>query len=615
MDKTASTRVLGRLLFELGAITEPELHAGLQEQRRTRERIGEVLVRRGTDPELVARALATQLRLAYAEPPLRPERSALALIDRAVAERLRMVPLTTADRSLRIAAADPLDLAALDDLQFRTGRRVEPVVASAATIEQALSFYEHDTLSELVRRLPQRGGEADDLGALQRASEAPPVVALVEHVLRRAVGLGASDVHVEPRADRLLIRARVDGVLVPLVELPPVAIAPFVSRLKVMGKLDISVRRRPQDGRAHVRVQSRDYALRISTLPAQGGEKVVLRLLDPNNSGQSLQQTGLPPDELQRFRAMLGRGHGLLLVTGPTGSGKTTTLYAALAALDRSTRNVITLEDPVEYQLSGLTQVQVHKKAGLSFAAALRAVLRQDPDVIMIGELRDQETAEIALAAAVTGHLVLSTLHTNDAASTVTRLIELGVQPQLVAAALTGVVAQRLVRRLCSSCAQPREATLDETRLLHVSGSAPPRIREPIGCKACGGTGYRGRVGIFELLTASSRIRTLVLKNASADAIRAAARLEGMRSLLDDARARVLDGTTSFAEVQPFLLQEEDAALCSCGELLRAGFNVCPGCGRRLRSRCKCGMVLERDWTRCPRCAAPALSEPHPAAH
>ena len=615
MRPPTETRVLGRLLVTAGAATDAEVAAALEEQLRTRERLGEVLVRRGLDPEQVARALARQLQLPYAPPPLAPEAAALRLVRPELARRLRVLPLGLSEHGLRIATAEPLDLNGLDDLQFQSGRRVEPVVASAAAIARALALaFGQQDVQAVLDRLPARPpptadpatGTAED-GDLRRAAEAPPIVALVELVLERAAAMGASDVHFEAGAPTR-VRTRIDGVLREVLRIPEHAAPAVVSRLKVMADMDIAVRRKPQDGRAAIRVAGRELSLRVSTLPSALGEKVVLRLLDPENAARPLDQLGLHADERERFLRLLSRPHGLLLVTGPTGSGKTTTLYGALAILDREKRNIITLEDPVEYRLPGITQVQVHPRAGLSFAKALRAVLRQDPDVVMVGELRDRATLEVALAAALTGHLVLSTLHTNDAAGAVARLLDMGAAPYLVAGALVGVLAQRLARRLCPECRTARRFAAEELAAL---GLPPVELHAfaPAGCPRCGGHGYRGRIGIYELLAADSRLRELVLRRAPADALREAARDAGTVTLGQDAWRKLAAGTTSLDEVRPFLaLIADEAPMCpACGAPVRRDFVACPACGSRLRHKCaQCGLLLEERWKCCPACATPA---------
>jgi type IV pilus assembly protein PilB len=607
---------LGQVLLALGAIDDRELNAALEEQRRTGERIGVILVRRGLDGEHIARALARQLRLPHVASPLQPEAAALRLIDGAIAARLRVVPLALTGRTLRVAMSDPLDVAAMEDLRFRTGRRIEPVVASPSTVEGAVvAAYHAHAMDAVLTKMPvaddalaARAAERQDtVDSLRRAAEAPPVVALVDLVLAKAVQQRASDVHLEPLGTSLRVRARVDGVMRELMLLPSQSRGAIVSRIKVMAGLDISVKRRPQDGRGAVRVQGGELALRVSTLPTHAGEKVVVRLLDSGNASQRLGQLGMLPPLHARFSRLLVRSHGVLLVTGPTGSGKTTTLYAALAALDRDLHNVITLEDPVEYRLPGLTQVQVHRKAGLGFAAALRAVLRQDPDTIMLGELRDRETVDIALAAALTGHLVLSTLHTNDAASAPARLYEMGAAPYLVAGGLIGVLAQRLARRLCVHCRAQRLAPAHEL----AGFGLPPRdaqVFAAVGCARCDGTGYRGRIGIFELLVVSPRMRDRIVRRAPADALREIARADGMIPLSHDAWVKVQDGLTTVREVAPLLaLAATDATLCpACAAPTRSAFNACPACGSPLRRRCGCGARLDSGWHFCPACAAPA---------
>jgi type IV pilus assembly protein PilB len=523
-----NSRVLGQLLLAGQHITEDQLGQALRQQRSSRERLGAILIRQGLAPRCVAQALAQQLRLSFVDPPLRPDASALQLVDRATAVRLRVVPLSVREKLLRVAMADPLDVAAVDDLQFRTGKRVEPVVAEAAAIESALASYEAGTLAELLHRIPLRAPTSDNDDDLRKASEAPPVVAVVDHIFSTAVRAGASDIHIEPAVDRVVVRGRVDGVLRELLTLPQHTNPAIVSRIKVMAALDISIKRKPQDGRATIRAADREISARISTLPANGSEKVVIRLLDGMQRCTSLAELGMSDQTLAQIRMLLGQPHGVLLVTGPTGSGKSTTLYAALGELDRRSRNIITLEDPVEYKMPGITQVQVERKAGLTFPRVLRAVLRQDPDIIMIGEMRDRETVEVALAAAMTGHLVLSTLHTNDAPSAVTRLIDMGAQPYLIAASLIGIIAQRLVRRVCRDCAAA-------------------------GCAECGGGGYKGRVGVYEVMPVDPQMRVLIGRRAGVGALRKLASDNGMLTLAEDARRQVEQGVTTTSEAAPLL--------------------------------------------------------------
>ncbi|MEJ2504212.1 MAG: ATPase, T2SS/T4P/T4SS family, partial [Gemmatimonadota bacterium] len=602
--------MIGQLLVDEGATSAAEVEAALLEQRETRERLGEILVRRGLDPEVVARALATQLRLGYAAPPLAPAPDAVGLLARDHALRLRVVPLEVEGRSLRVATADPLDAGAIDDLQFRVGRRAEPLVATPTTVERGLATaYGEEAVRAVLERLrgpgpgggrgagagrgsrakgpspsagtagapgagpgaPVAGEESGDPGEaeiLREASEAPPIVALLNLVLERALAAGASDVHVEPTAEVLRVRARVDGVLRPVLEAPATAAAAVISRIKITAGLDIAVKRRPQDGRTAVRVSGKRVDVRVSTLPSQDGEKAVLRLLDPGGGLRSLDRIGMEPGLRAELEATVTREHGLVLVTGPTGSGKTTTLYALLAARDRDGRNIVTLEDPVEYRLGGVTQVQVQPRAGLTFAAALRSVLRQDPDVVMVGELRDAETAETGLAAALTGHLVLSTLHTNDAPGAVGRLVEMGAARYLVAGGLAGVLAQRLVRRLCDRCRTVEPAA--GGRLYDLGLPTPPHLPKAVGCERCDGTGYRGRVGI----------------------------------LATDAWAKVEQGLTTLDEVRPLLaLLADEARTCgACGGRVAREQRYCPHCGGEVVRQCGCGATLRPHWRFCGRC-------------
>ncbi|NIP82244.1 MAG: type II secretion system protein GspE [Gemmatimonadetes bacterium] len=608
-----ATTLMGRLLVEDGRVSAAEVEAALAEQAENGGRIGEILVRRGLDPEAVARALAHQLRLTYAPPPLDPDPEALRHLPRAQALQLRAVPLALAGRTLRVAVADPLDATTLDAIQFRTGRRVEPVVASRSAIERALmAGHDPEAVRAVLSRLEPAPDAAppEDPDVLRQASEAPPIVALVNLVLDRAVGSGASDIHIEPEPRRVVVRIRVDGVLREVMEIPASAGAAVASRVKIMAGLDIAEKRRPQDGRSAVRVDGTRVGIRVSTLPAQDGEKVVLRLLDPRAHRRSLNALGLDPPVRRGLERALDREHGLFLVTGPTGSGKTTTLYAVLESRDREHRNIVTLEDPVEYRVDGVTQVQVAPRAGLTFAAALRSVLRQDPDIIMVGEMRDRETAETGLAAALTGHLVLSTLHTNDAPGAVARLTEMGVARYLVAGGLIGVVAQRLVRRLCDHCRSSAPVTGDE--LYELGLPTPTHLPRAVGCRRCDDTGYGGRVAVYELLRVDPVLREMILAGAPADDLRDAARAAGSTPLAVDAWRKVEAGLTTLEEVRPLLALLRDAGhRCrSCGARLGPDHAFCPLCGGERMRRCDCGAVLRPHWRFCGGCGRPVTVAP-----
>jgi type IV pilus assembly protein PilB len=578
-------RILGQLLVQDGRISEKDLDEVLGSERLRGERIGETLVRTGrASPEDVARALSVQLGLPYAAPPLSPERQALQTVRPDLVRAHVLLPLSVTPRSLRAAMADPLDIQAVDDLQFQTGKRVQPVVASTDAVLEGIETCYGGDLLELVEALPEelRSLNKDaDRAELERATRRAPVVRLVDRLLRNAIDEGASDIHVEETGQDVRIRFRLDGLLRQALDLPAASRRAVLSRIKVLAGMDISVRRRPQDGRIPIEHAGRSLALRVSTLPVNGGEKAVVRILDSDSAPRSLDGLGMSQDDLRTLRRLVTRGEGVVLAAGPTGSGKSTTLFAALSEVDRDAQNVVTLEDPVEYRLPGASQIQVDRRAGLGFAEALRAVLRQDPDVVMVGEIRDRETAEIAMTAAVTGHLVLSTIHTTDAPGAVTRLIDMGVPRFLVSGGLSGVVAQRLVRRLCRDC----------------------RGR---GCSECD-EGYRGRTGVYQVLSVSDALRDEISGAGSTSEIRRLAAEAGMSGLDSDARRAVASGLTGAHEITRLIAAAEGAGLSCrhCDGAVPVGAIACPQCGRPRRRRCACGRILERAWRFCPWCVRP----------
>lgn len=574
-------KILGQLLVDAGAVTPDALDSALAAQRSMGTRIGEALVRRGdADSEAVARALACQLGLPYAPAPLHFEDAALRAVRPELARSRCVLPLRATPRRLAVAMADPLDLGGVDDLQFQTGRRVDVEVATPMAVADGLERAYGGAFEGLVASLPAELREAEETprDELEKAMRSAPVVRLVDRILREAADAGASDIHVEETGADARVRYRVDGVLRGALDIPAAARHAVLSRIKVMAGMDISVRRRAQDGRITLSHAGRALTLRVSTLPVNGGEKAVVRILDSDAAPVTLDALGFSAADLPRVRRMLASREGVLLAAGPTGSGKSTTLFSALSELDRERQNVTTIEDPVEYRLSGANQIQVDRRAGLGFADALRAVLRQDPDVVMVGEIRDRETAEIAMAAAVTGHLVLSTIHTTDAPGAVTRLLDMGVPPFLVAGGLTGVIAQRLVRRICRAC-----------------GGA--------GCDECD-EGYRGRTGIFQVLTMNDALRDEITRGASTARLRALARDGGMARLADDARRAVAEGLTTPHEIVRVVHADPGASLpCGrCGTDVPFGAAACPGCGRHRRRSCACGHVLQAGWRYCPGC-------------
>ncbi len=463
------------------------------------------------------------------------------------------------DAAIRLAMVEPVDVQTQDVLRRWLGGPVQPVSADPRQLAVAINHaYGQQTgaAQEFVEKL-DRDAVIDEVTSLEgredllNVSDRAPVIKLVNLILFEAVQQEASDIHVQPYEDRVIVRMRIDGVLFDVFDLPSGVLEEVVSRVKVMSRMNIAEKRLPQDGRATVQVGDRVIDLRVSTVPASHGERVVIRLLDKSIRLYTLGELGMDRQALEQFRQVIGVEHGLILVTGPTGSGKTTTLYAALGEINSTARNIITLEDPIEYQLDGISQIQISDKKGMTFASGLRSVLRQDPDIVMIGEIRDRETAVMAIQAALTGHLVFSTLHTNDAASAVTRLLDLGIEPYLVSSSLVGVLAQRLVRRICPRCSKPYTPKPGELEALRYSPAEDDlsRFRKGLGCDDCRGTGYHGRAGCFELLAVDDEIRLLIHGHETASSINNAAVRTGMKNLSDDGLAKVASGITTLDEV------------------------------------------------------------------
>ncbi len=576
--------LLGQLLVDGGALTAAVLESARDEQRRSGRGLGEILLRKGLVDEVeVAKALATQLGLAYVAPPLAPDPRALKKVRPGLARAKGVLPLSLEGRQLTVAMADPLETEVIDELRFRSGCHVEAVVAPPSAVAQGVRDAYGGELPELLDRLGSRAAPRGmgDLRVLEQEASAAPIVRIVDHLISTAIDTRASDIHIETLGAGSRVRLRVDGQLATATELPPGTHDAAISRVKIMAGLDISVRRRPQDGGFTVRRGNAELTVRVSTIPTHLGEKAVLRLLDPGDAPGDLSALGLSSSDLSRLRQVLARRQGVLLAAGPTGCGKTTTLSAAVAELSGAKINIVTLEDPIEYRFPGVAQMEIDKKAGVDFPSGLRAILRQDPDVILVGEIRDRETAEIAMSAAVTGHLVLTTIHTVDAPSAVVRLLEMGVPRFLVAGGLAGVVAQRLVRRLCSRCGG----------------------RGSDECTVCG-NGYRGRSGVFEVLTVDDDLRTAINAGSSLTSLRTLARRGGMGSMARDAMRQVAQGKTSPHEAgQIIALTRGAAPNCeSCDAPLPPGAAGCPMCGRPRVHVCSCGDPLDPRWRYCPAC-------------
>jgi type IV pilus assembly protein PilB len=548
---------LGELLVEAGLITKEQLEEALKQQRATGERLGKVLVSMGlTTQDAIARAMAEQLSIEYVNvQALTVTDEVLTALPENIIRRHHVIPLRVEDNTLVLGMVDPLDILALDDVRRATTQEVVPAVITADGFQAAVDRYPafEGSFDQVIQEIrPSDVGEEEPgLERLREIVEDAPVVRLVNLMLVQAVRQGASDIHVEPQERQVRIRYRIDGTLYNVMTAPKHVQAATVSRIKIMASMNIAERRVPQDGRIELRVDNRDIDLRVSTIPTTWGEKVVMRILDKRAALVGIDRLGLMGPDRHRFEDLVTKPYGIILVTGPTGSGKTTTLYSILHRLSKPEVNIITIEDPVEYQLQGISQVQINPKAGLTFATGLRSFLRQDPDIIMVGEIRDEETARIAIHAALTGHLVLSTLHTNDAPGAVARLVDMGIEPFLVSSSVIGVVAQRLVRLLCTKCREPYVPPVEVvTRYgLGAAEEPPPTLYKAKGCDACNTIGYKGRIGLFEIMPMEDELRTLVVKSASADAIKREAIGLGMRTLQHDGVAKVLDGMTTLEEM------------------------------------------------------------------
>jgi len=544
---------LGEVLVRAGAISAEQLLAALEAQYAEGGKIGQVLVRSGIiDEDSVARALAEQKSFEFVSLTSFPiSREAASQIPERLARRSLIIPIDYRDDSIVLAMADPLDVEAIDDVRLRSGLPVIPVVATPTQILYAIEKF--ITAADAFEGLQVDLAEHEDEGVVSVGDEDVPIVRLVNQMIREAVIDEASDIHIEPGERAVRIRFRVDGVLQEVMHLPTSARPGLISRLKVMAEMDIAERRRPQDGRIGLVVNDRAVDMRVATLPTPYGENIVIRILNHEARQQTLADLGMDDAHRHMLERFLARPYGEILVSGPTGSGKSTTLYAALLHLNEPTRKIITIEDPIEFQVPGVTQMAVNPAIGLSFAHLLRTVLRSDPDIVMVGEIRDPETAQIATRAALTGHLVLSSIHTNDAPSALTRLSDMEVAPFIASSALIGVVAQRLVRLLCPSCKVKTRMTkaqiadrgfrADEVAGMTFYGPAAK------GCDDCHGTGFRGRIGVFEIMAMDDELERLFLAESPSEAIRAAALSAGMKTLRQDALEKVAAGVTSLDEV------------------------------------------------------------------
>ncbi|MBL7069454.1 MAG: Flp pilus assembly complex ATPase component TadA [Candidatus Omnitrophica bacterium] len=580
MPERQDQRRLGQILVERGVISQAQLEAALKEQKLSDRFIGEILVARGVASEdVIAMTLSEQLGFAYVDlSTIIIESKAIELIPVDLCIKHKVIPLFLTHNILTIAMANTLDINAVDKLQAVSKLRVRPVFAGVMAIRTAIEkeyrggqlkgeaepsatlFSPLEEKEEQALQGPGEAGadklnaEAVDITSLKEVASLAPVIDMVNNIITKAVEMGASDIHLEPKREKLDCRYRIDGVLYSVSEIPLAQLPVVISRIKIMANMDIAEKRLPQDGRIRIFVTNRDVDLRISTFPTIHGENVVIRILDRSAGMLRLKQLGFSDEPLKQFTNLIHRPYGIILVTGPTGSGKTTTLYAALNEINSVEKNMITLEDPVEYEIPNVRQSQINIKAGLTFASGLRSIVRQDPDIIMIGEIRDKETADIAIHAALTGHLVFSTLHTNDAPSAATRLIDMGVEPFLVSSSIICILAQRLMRTLCNSCKEgynPSRELLSSLRGVPRSGATKQSqtFYRETGCKRCKNRGYAGRTGIFELMVINDDLREHITRKSSAVTIRQAAVKGGMQTLRDAGLEKVISGITSVAEV------------------------------------------------------------------
>ena len=557
MDFNRKKLRLGDVLVNSGVITAEQLQKGLELQKGSGRKLGETLVDEGiTTEENIAKALSSQLGYEMVDlQDISIDEEILNLVPPNILKKHTMIPFEysrTGMNVLRVAMSDPMNMAAMDDINIITNLQVEPVVATPRDVMLALDRYYgqaevNSALEEYVKEKTSQMAEQEDIYSDDINNS--PIVQLVKTMIEQAVRQRASDIHIEPMEKQVRVRYRIDGALYEKATYNISLLPALVARVKIIGGMDISEKHKPQDGRITQVVDRREFDIRVSILPTVYGEKIVMRLTSKNALSREKSQLGLKPHDLQRFDHILKNPHGILLVTGPTGSGKSTTLYTALSELNKEDVNIITVEDPVEANIDGINQVQVNNKADLTFASALRSILRQDPDIIMIGEIRDQETASIAVQASITGHLVVSTLHTNSAASTITRLVDMGIEPYLIADSTVGVIAQRLVRRLCPDCKREKKADAEDLEMLMRKPEEDLTIYEPCGCAKCDGTGFRGRIGVYEIMEVTPQLKHIISKGGEVEAIKAQALKDGMHTLRMSATELVLDGTTSVQEM------------------------------------------------------------------
>jgi len=621
--------VMGNILIKSGVINKNNLDRALSE-RRDEEFLSDTLIRLGIATESkIIRALQNNLKIEYMDlKEMSLNQEVVRILPKELCEKNRLIPVKFDGRQITLAMADPSDIFKCDNISMMTGLKVLPVIASSSDIllqlkkiygdSRTSAAVDLDDLSEIepldeIDIVIEEDEKDVNVQELIGSSEVPPIIRIVNAVISEAVRYKASDIHIEPKTKYTLVRYRIDGMLHGKIKIPSELHPATISRIKILAKMDISERRRPQDGRITVKTGTRIVDIRVSTMPTISGEKVVMRILDKNASVKKLDELGVVPEDLQKVYQLVKKPQGIIISTGPTGSGKTTMLYSILNEMLQSTKNFETIEDPVEYFLEEASQVFIKEKVGLSFASVLRATLRQDPDVILVGEIRDYETADVAFKAALTGHMVLTTLHTNNSVASITRLIDMGIKPYLIASALEGILAQRLVRRVCKYCKVQGPPDRELAGLLKIPAeSLGENIYHGKGCERCNNTGYLGRTGIFEVFVMNDDFRHLISSNYKESGLIDMARASGMKTLIEDGIAKVGNGDTTLEElirvVGPQTKHERKCEICQ--RMIDAKFLFCPYCGTFKQNVCShCKLPMEKDWDICPFCGGSKIKK------
>lgn len=556
---------LGDILINAGAISEVQLLEALKIQKVLGKKLGEILVEQNIVTEdAIISAIETQTGIEKVDlNSINFDKKSITLISQKLCEKYILIPFGFENNKIKVALSDPLNIFAIDDVTIASGFEIESFISRKEDIKKFIEvYYSGEQMSKAAMQLSKETSEnksqkinVEEMNDVKNA----PAVRMIDNLFKNAIELKASDIHIEPYDKEVRIRYRIDGQLQIVNRISPDSLAPLVTRIKILAGLNIAERRIPQDGRIAVSMEDgrNNVDLRVSVLPVVNGEKIVIRVLNTGNNNITKKQLGMTEENMDKLDRIISNPHGIILVTGPTGSGKSTSLYAVLQELNKPNVNIVTVEDPVEYTIEGINQVSVNNKAGLTFASGLRSILRQDPDIVMIGEIRDNETAEISTKAAITGHLVLSTLHTNDAPSSIIRLCDMGIQPYLVATSIVGIMAQRLVRRICPKCNEEYEATDYEKDILNYDKSKSLKLHRGKGCTYCNGTGYKGRVGIYEIMEMTRKHREAIIAGKSADELRDISIANGMTTLGDECRKHVLDGVTTISEMATITLLKE----------------------------------------------------------